>query len=154
MDDILISVWGPQMRKALLLYFRDYGVPNPDPADLACLTAIGVTQIERNNLGFKTTSFLGMASLLVFAFLDPNHFRHGEIVAAVQACKGQLGAGVTALAAASGTNRVVGSLADTVELREAAKVTLLGNRAKTLAKMMATKATPSRTKARKKRGPK
>jgi len=31
MDDVLISVWGPPMRKALLLYFRDYGVPNPDP---------------------------------------------------------------------------------------------------------------------------
>jgi len=81
-----------------------------------------------------------MASLLVFAFVDPNHFRHGEIIAAVGACKGQLGAR--------------GSLAKTVKLGAAVKVTLLGKRAKTLGKTMATKATPRRTKAPKKRGPK
>ena len=129
----MISIWGRQMRRALLLYFGHHGVSNPDPGTVACLTAIGVTEIDRQNLGFKSTSFLGMASLLVPAILDPNHRLHGEITAAVQACKGQLGA--------------VAMVAETVKQGSAAKLPLLGKRAKAHARILTTKTVPNRVKA-------
>src|SRR5262249_11812820 len=129
MDSMLISIWGRQMRRAILIYFSDHGVANPDPGDVACLTAIGVTEIDRRNMGFKSPSFLGMASLLVPAMLDPNHILHAEIAAAVAACKGQLGGTALAMSAgtAAGTKRA-GSLSATVRLGPTAKLPALGKR--------------------------
>ena len=71
-----------------------------------------------------------MAGLLVPAFLDPNHIRHAEIVAAVQGCKSHL-AGVADATAA--TSKPRGSLATVVELTQGAKLPLLGKRAKAFA---------------------
>lgn len=155
MRTMLISIWGGQMGRALLIYFRDHGVRNPDRDDVACLTAIGVTAIDRNNMGFKSTSFFGMASLLVPAILDPNHILHGEITAAVQACKGQPGGAATAMrAATTGPRKPRGALAETVKLGPIAKLPRLGKRAKAHAQMMKTKAVPKRlTTPRKRRRP-
>ena len=138
MNPLLIKIWGPRMRIALLSTFRDHGVPSPDPGDVACLTAIGVTMIDRDDKGLKTTSFLGMAMFLVPALLDPKHIRHGEITAAVQSCKAQLGAAaVASVARTVGPTKAKGSLAETVKLVQAAKLPLLRKSAKVFAKMSA-----------------
>jgi hypothetical protein len=144
---MLISIWGPRMQEALRMYFRDHDVRDPDPGDVACLTTIGVTEIDRRNMGFKSTSFLGMASLLVPAILDPNHILHGEIRAAVQACKDQLGAAAMATRARTTGLKPRGALAETVKLGPTAKLPRLGKRAEAHAKFAKTKAVPKRIKA-------
>ena len=155
MDSTLISIWGPDMRRALLIYFRLHGVPNPDPGDVECLTAIGVTEIDRRDMGFRPQSFLGMASLLVPAVLDPNHILHGEITRAVQDCKDQLGAAAIALRAGTTGPKASGSLAATVKLRATAKLPRLAQAARAHARMLKTKAVPKPSKATaKKRRPK
>jgi hypothetical protein len=141
----LIAIWGPQMRRALLLYFTDHGVSNPDPGDVVCLTAIGINEIDRRNLGFKTTSFLGMSSLLVPALLDPNHIRHAEIVAAIQQCKSQFPTASMSLA------KTKGALAETVK-SAGAKLPLLGKSTKTFATLVAAKAPAREAKAGRKGG--
>ena len=155
MDPTLIRIWGPDMQRALLIYFRLHGVPNPDPGDVECLTAIGVTEIDRRDMGFRPQSFLGMASLLVPAVLDPNHILHGEIARAVQDCKDQLGAAAMAMRAGTTGPKASGSLAATVKLRATAKLPRLAKVARAHARMLKTKAVPKPSKATaKKRRPK
>jgi hypothetical protein len=143
MSSTLISIWGPRMEKALRFHFRLHGVESPDAGDVGCLAAIGVIEIDRRNLGFRSTSFLGMASLLVPAILDPNHRLHGEITAAVRACKA-LGATAPAAGAGAAAAKPRGSLAATVA---AAKLPRLGQGARAYARMAETKAVPKRTTA-------
>ena len=126
------------MRRALLLYFANHDVPNPDPGDVACLTAIGVNEIDRRDMGFKSPSFLIMASLLVPAMLDPNHMLHGEITAAVAECKRQMGGTATmARAEMTAAKKPKGSLAETVKLTA---LPALGRRVRAHAQMMKMKA--------------
>jgi len=142
----LIKIYGPQMRRALLMYFSDHGVSAPDPGDVFCLTAIGINEIDRHDASFNTTSFLGMASLLVPALLDPHHLRHAEIVAGITQCKAQL-------AAAPKPPKATGSLAETVKSAGAgAKLPLFRKSAKKLVTLVAAKAPAGAAKAGKKGG--
>jgi hypothetical protein len=144
MSSNLIAIWGPQMRRALLIYFSDHGIPQPDPADVGCLSAIGILEINRRSLAFNTTSFLGMASLLVPAFLDSKHIRHKEIAAAVKQCKGQIATTSESVAGkATPAARARGPLAETVKSAStAAKLPMFSKTTKKWATLAATKAAP------------
>lgn len=145
-----IKIYGPQMKRALLLYYKFAGVSQPDPFDVGCLTAIGIFQIDRRNLGFKATSFLGMASFLVPALLDPNHPGHQETLKAVTDCKSQFAppppAGAVELTAAAKPKR---SLAKSVDLAKAGpKLPHLGKSLGTFARLAKEKAAPRGGKAK------
>jgi|SRR5215468_4770160 len=149
MDETLIKRWAWQMQRALIWYFTNHGVPNPDPGDVGCLTAIGVTEIDRRNLGFKPQSFFIMASLLVPALLNPNHILHAEITGAVAACKGQSGGAAMAMrAATTAPTKARGPLSEIATLGKAPKLPGLGSRAKAFATMLKAKAAPKRTEKR------
>jgi hypothetical protein len=77
----------PKIKDALARYFTLQGeVPPAEPA-FTCLAYVAAYQIDKQNAGFRSSSYDGFASFLVPAFLYDGHRGHQDVLDAIADCE-------------------------------------------------------------------